>query len=205
MGEELIPENSTIFLCKCTDTSVTQDSAYSVPTPFRFRNHGDFRSFPFSPDGLVLNTTGFDPSLFFNYIFYIHVFISVWIMASRKKKQQNRQKKNYFSSFCLIYRHQFVDEERCPALKICCHFGVEIWESQYMINRSRFHSEREWDFDRDAYEALVWFDCRDPHLEWEKPKNTFFLPFFFFFLSGGEWMFIYFTEGKKVQTVLQNC
>lgn len=112
MGEELIPENSTIFLCKCTDTSVTQDSAYSVPTPFRFRNHGDFRSFPFSSDGLVLNTTGFDPSLFFNYIFYIHVFISVWIMASRKKKQQNRQKKkNYFSSFYLIYRHQFVDEE----------------------------------------------------------------------------------------------
>lgn len=63
-GEELIPENSTIFLCKCTDTSVTQDSAYSVPTPSAsvtmvISDH--FLSLPMVSSSM----TGFDPSLFF--------------------------------------------------------------------------------------------------------------------------------------------
>lgn len=68
-----------------------------------------------------------------------------------------------------------------PTLKICCHFGVEIWEvSRYMINGGRFHSDRVTEVHLCDLAAEI--------------QHTFFLLLFF---SGGEWMVIYFTEGKS--------
>lgn len=62
-GEELILDYSTIFLCKCTDTSVTQDSAYSVPTPSASVTMVISDNF-LSLTMVSSSTTGFDPLLF---------------------------------------------------------------------------------------------------------------------------------------------